>query len=310
LIRQVTPWNRRGYEVAVQFRGKFSHLAPVWFQIERTGPETYAVRGDQDVDRAWLANVTRPTDDGRRARVLPRVIVENLGRDHFFALLQDKIEQRAFAAALAKICTTYAFDGVTLELWSRVQVTPDLRAPMASMLGNLGKRLHKKGLLFALVVPPHKESFGPSELRALAPDVDLFSMNTYDYSQPSTAGPNSPIEWAKACITALKADAATAPKLVMGLNWYGNIYGPAGGQALLGHQYLDILRAQHHAISTTWNAHAQEHVMRFVINGVQSSIYYPTDRSLQARVDLARELGVGIGIWEIGQGLDHFYDLI
>lgn len=74
----------------------------------------------------------------------------------------------------------------------------------------------------------------------------------------------------------------------------------------MGHEYLALLDKHHPAIQ--WDPESGEHY--FFYDSRRRIVYFPTLKSIQQRLELAKLWGTGISIWELGQGLDYFYDLL
>ena len=60
-----------------------------------------------------------------------------------------------------------------------------------------------------------------------------------------------------------------------------------------------------------WEKNSGEHLFFYSDDHhAKHAVFYPSLMSIFLRLEEARSWGVGISIWEIGQGLDYFFDLL
>ncbi|KAI9230689.1 MAG: glycoside hydrolase superfamily [Piptocephalis tieghemiana] len=308
-LAYVTPWNGHGYEVAKTFRGKFDLLSPTWFQIpwKEEGKE-WKVEGGHDVDVDWMLEV-RTNETGR---IVPRFSFQGWTLPQYQTLIEgtDQMAIKGIAQVILEEVEDHGFDGVTLECAA-------IHA-LGGLLDLLGTRLHEQGKLLILVLPPYREDqaypFTPGWLKKWDEQVDYYSIMTYDYSLANGPGPNAPIRWMEEAVETLVGRSPNSDqraKVLLGLNFYGYAFHvmDARAEAVINTQYLGILEQFFPVFR--WDRSSKESCAEYTLpTGETREVWYPTLKSIAARVDLARELGVGVSIWEIGQGLDYFYDLI
>ena len=284
----VTPWNNHGYDIAKQVK-KFTLVSPVWFNIK---PD-YTIQGQHDVDIAWIKDVKQGG-----AKIVPRFQLDQFRNDDFMNLIKSHQDQDILANEIYNIVDANEFDGIVLEV--------HLPKYLIDLIKKVALKLRKNKKIIVLVIGPvrdEKNDFTRIDFNILESSVDYFALMTYDYSSPSSPGPNSPLHWVEKSITQLTNSHFN--KLLVGLNFYGNDFGDQGG-AIVGKQFIELLK--HHEPELIWDDDNGEHYFEYGQGG--NMVYYPTLYSIQQRLEMMTEKGCGLMIWEIGQGLDYFYDLL
>ncbi|KAK4316793.1 hypothetical protein Pmani_012051 [Petrolisthes manimaculis] len=313
-LAYVTPWNNHGYDVAKLLGGKFTHVSPVWLQV-RWGPDgTLVTQGEHDIDQGWVRDVRR-AGASAGVKIVPRLLFDGWQPAHFRELFESASKRQQLAADIVNLIKKHGFDGIVLEVWSQVP-TASLLQRTPTLIRELAMAVREAGYVFILVIPPpvylknSPGSFTREHFQELIDAVDALSLMTYDFSSFQNPGPNSPLWWMKDCVEMLEPD-ATSPnraKILMGMNLYGLDHSVTGGSHVLGQQFLQILTT--YKPKFTFDRASQEHFIEYKTKTGRHVCFYPTLYSLSVRVNLANDLGTGVSLWEIGQGLDYFYDLL
>jgi len=311
VLGYVTPWNSHGYDVAKFFSGKKLNLiSPVWLQIHPAADGVnYKIGGLHDKDVKWMMKLKK-----NGAKVVPRILFDKWVANDYIKLFTENKRVSNLAQILVDLCIKHDFDGLTLEVWNQLggQARPELRRVIIEIAENI----KKAGKLFIVVIPPplhHNDVKGMIEeedLDRMSDSVDYFSLMTYDYSSPQRPGPNSPIDWVRKCVETLDPHSYHRSQILLGLNFYGYDYTSEGGNPVLGHEFIKLLKEGASNAKFKWDSAAQEHFVEVKSGGRKHTVFYPSLNSIQNRILLAKDLGTGLSIWEIGQGLDYFYDLL
>ncbi|KAG2725504.1 hypothetical protein I3760_01G069200 [Carya illinoinensis] len=326
-LAYITPWNSKGYELAKRFNSKFTHLSPIWYDLKSQGT-SLILEGRHNADTGWISELRRSGD----ALVLPRVVLEAFPAE----FLTKKKQRNKAINLIVTECKDMGYDGIVLESWSRwaaygILHDPTMRNLALQFIKQLGHALHSESSakndkqrmqLVYVIGPPHSEKlrkhdFGLEDLQSLSNAVDGFSLMTYDFSSPQNPGPNAPLNWIRFTLQLLLGTTGNsawslAHKIFLGINFYGNdfvIAGGMGGGAIIGRDYLSLL--ERHKPVLQWEKNSAEHFFFYSDdNNIKHAVFYPSLLSISMRLKEARAWGCGISVWEIGQGLDYFYDLL
>ncbi|KAL3990316.1 Glycosyl hydrolases 18 family protein [Acanthocheilonema viteae] len=313
ILAYVTPWNNGGYDIAKWAAQKFTHISPVWFRFkpELKQEKTCTILGTHDMDKQWLADIHTNNSE---IKFMPRFVIDGSAFGNVEQFLYDEKWQTNCAQLIINFVKKNRMHGAVIEVWLQVLslVQTEVKEELIELISHWAELFHQADLEIIVPLPaPLNDKNKPSgfvmkaELARIIHNVDYVNVMTYDYSSDRFVG-ISPFEWIQRNFEYILSESSINPsRLLMGLNFYGYASQQNTMKAVVGRDFIKYITARPEALF--WNFITKEH---FLKTKDKDFCVYPTVASLQIRLDLASHFNVGVGIWELGQGLNYFTCLL
>ena len=270
-------------------------LYPTYFECGADGAVTGA---DDPLVTGWAQE--------RGIAVMPRLNCQNPLEEEQ-VLNYPSTYGHAMIEALAALCTTYHYQGIQIDFEG---APPAERNGFTAFITALAAKLHEQGEKLSTIVTAKTENVKTGRA-AMYDDAALSEVSDYIFVldwglhwTTSAPGGIDELPWFKKVAEyAANVSPPNRSKFVLGMPMYGidwaNDGGPSNPGATL--EYGEIVAlANEFGVTPEWDAEAADPHFSYVEDGVPHSVWYTDKQSLEVRVALAQSLGLGVGLWHLG----------
>ncbi|KAJ7527333.1 hypothetical protein O6H91_16G048700 [Diphasiastrum complanatum] len=333
------PFSRRGMLFRCNIETVSKQLKPGYYKSRVFSPSTGLIC----IYYLCLQIVPRVVLEGWP---LDNMLVETREKLQAIQLISSECRKRGYDGIVFEAWSLWSAYG-TLQNSKLRQKALNFVQELGSSLHNIVLPRQTRNMQLIFVIPPvsrqaqELRDFTAADMAYLKDAVDAYSLMTYDFSNSYNPGPTAPLSWMRTCIQSVisliggndnpiadnvlklgpvsnqarhqgslgrKMD-NNMSKILVGINFYGNDFVlPQGGGPILGHEYLSLLSSYKPKLS--WDGFNDEHYFDYTVAQELHRVFYPSLKSLSLRLEEAKSCGAGVSIWEIGQGLEYFFDLL
>uniref|UniRef100_A0A8R1DFR2 Glyco_18 domain-containing protein n=1 Tax=Caenorhabditis japonica TaxID=281687 RepID=A0A8R1DFR2_CAEJA len=310
-LAYITPWNHKGYKLAVETAHKLTHVSPVWFQVKfgygKDKENECNIEGIHEINREWISNLT---EKNPKIKIVPRILFDGWSFEDMQILLEDTNFARRCFNSISNFYSRNQFNGAVVEFYMQALIalqSLQYKDLMIEIMQDLSKKFRKLKLSIVYTVPAPLDwnnkpnnLVTPTDYHKILAASDFVQIMTYDYHGNEPSGV-APYGWFENCIFYLKDNTF---KTLAGLNFYGYEFSGGKLNSIVSDRFLEVLRNKKSILE--FDKKSMEHRLRTE----SSIIYFPSLSSLELRINMAHRYGVGIAIWDYGQGLNYFTNLL
>ncbi|KAI8073187.1 hypothetical protein BC940DRAFT_329916 [Gongronella butleri] len=292
----------QGYDVVKEFKGKFDFVSPVWYGVRRFRGQ-YVLTDEQDVDKEWMDEVRGKDARGRKVgKIVPRFQMQDWDVKDYRAFVDMLREGRELTKLLLN-----QIKQVVRPFGHGVQ---DYPTAFGSVYKSLSKQLRPLGKQLIVVLPA---------VRMEA--ITKVHQAAVEYIE---GGPTAFIDWVEDNVAYLSSP-ETRGKIMLGMHLYAMHYNPPHTSTAL--TMLQVVKRWSEPIETLDDDVHEDRAKRIILNWDEQAqeywygemnddeytlgkVWIPSARAIKRRLQLAEDYDMGVAFWEVGQGLDYFYNVL
>jgi spore germination protein YaaH len=300
--------------------GKIDILVPTWYSVDAAG-------------LVWGGPNELVMDTARRAHVpvMPIVVNPGFNQDGFHKFATSAEARLHFIASLIEECKKHGYTGFQFDFENIAWTDRDL---LTALVTETAHALHEKSLQLSIATVPNAPGYpgaggfakwiyenwrGAYDLKALAEQVDLICLMTYDeHTRYTPPGPVAGYGWTLENLDyALKAVPKEKLSLgipVYGYHWFAGEPGkedrPSNSAATIGGVAVQQLIAAYHP-HVQWDPEDRVSWFFFYRDHTREWVFYTDVRTFRERLNLVGERGLeGFCSWVLGEEDPAIWDLL